>query len=298
MSNALVDALIVGVPKAGTTWLASVLDQHPEITISDPKEPNIVASHKGTFFRNEKEPNWDRYEKCFGNEGLRIDASIHAFACPLAPKRFSEKVGNLKLILCLREPVGRAFSHWQMVLDTGADKRNDADWSEFAEAWKDERLNCDSLYSRAMKNWLEYYSLDDFLIVDSDRMRTDAETVLNEVEGFLNIENFEFDLDYAKDANSASDRRPMTFFGKLMKTCLSLIPKFIKRPIVNRLQEKGVNIYAAPVLSRTPPNRILDDSIYELCSERLTSELIEFGQLTGFDTSEWVKVIEDRSSKS
>ena len=44
-----VGAFLLGAPKCGTTWLAEVLMQHPEICVSDPKEPNIVATHKGTF---------------------------------------------------------------------------------------------------------------------------------------------------------------------------------------------------------------------------------------------------------
>ena len=48
-----VDAFIIGVPKAGTTWLANVISQNPGIILSDPKEPNIVASHQGTFGRDD-----------------------------------------------------------------------------------------------------------------------------------------------------------------------------------------------------------------------------------------------------
>ncbi|MBR40512.1 MAG: hypothetical protein CMA89_01290 [Euryarchaeota archaeon] len=42
-----VDVFLIGVPKAGTTWLSNILNQHPEICLSDPKEPNFVATHKG-----------------------------------------------------------------------------------------------------------------------------------------------------------------------------------------------------------------------------------------------------------
>ena len=41
--------------------LAEILTQHPEICVSDPKEPNIVASHKGTFGRDDSEPDWVEY---------------------------------------------------------------------------------------------------------------------------------------------------------------------------------------------------------------------------------------------
>ena len=52
-----VGAFLLGAPKSGTTWLASALEQHPEICVSDPKEPNEVATHKGTFGRDAGEPN-------------------------------------------------------------------------------------------------------------------------------------------------------------------------------------------------------------------------------------------------
>ena len=95
-----IDAFIVGVPKAGTTWLANTMSQHSQIQISDPKEPNIISSHKGTFDRILREPNWLDYENCFTKNGLRIDASVHTFACPLSPKRIFNKIPDMKFILC------------------------------------------------------------------------------------------------------------------------------------------------------------------------------------------------------
>jgi len=47
-----VGAFLLGAPKSGTTWLASALEQHPGICVSNPKEPNEVATHKGTFDRD------------------------------------------------------------------------------------------------------------------------------------------------------------------------------------------------------------------------------------------------------
>ena len=94
-----IDAFIVGVPKAGTTWLANTLSQHPDIQLSNPKEPNIVSSHKGTFDRITKEPDWSDYDNCFTRPGLRIDASVHTFACPLSPERIFRKIPNMKFIL-------------------------------------------------------------------------------------------------------------------------------------------------------------------------------------------------------
>ena len=54
---------------------------------SNPKEPNLVASHKGTFVRDDVEPNWSEYDSFFSGSGLRMDASVHTFGCPIAPTR-------------------------------------------------------------------------------------------------------------------------------------------------------------------------------------------------------------------
>ena len=70
------DALIVGVPKAGTTWLANVLSQNPKIILSEPKEPNVIASHKGTFGRDTMNPDWSKYDDYFNGRVNTTPANV------------------------------------------------------------------------------------------------------------------------------------------------------------------------------------------------------------------------------
>ena len=95
----------------------------------------------------------------------------------------------MKFILCIREPVSRTFSHWNMVIDTRADIRNSTNWSEFSIAWEDDRLRDDTLYGKSMKRWLEYFTLENFLIVDSARMKLEPILVLDEIKNFLGLES-------------------------------------------------------------------------------------------------------------
>jgi len=233
-----VGAFLLGAPKCGTTWLAEVLTQHPEICVSNPKEPNIVASHKGTFGRDDSEPDWADYANCFNGDGLRIDCSVHAMACPIAPSRVANNWPNARLIICLREPVSRTVSHWNMVLDTKEDKENGADWSDFSSAWEDSRLSDDTLYGAAVARWLEHFEKDSILLIEANRMRHDASMVLEEVCNHLSISSHTFDFDSVHNANTAADRRPMTVFGRLFRFTVSLLPGFIKGPIVRRLQTR------------------------------------------------------------
>ena len=283
-----VGAFLLGAPKAGTTWLADALSQHPGICVSDPKEPNIVATHKGTFPRDNSPPDWRAYAGCFVEEGLRIDCSIHALACPIAPQRVRENWPNVKLIVSLREPVSRTVSHWNMITETEEDKMNDEDWGDFEVAWADTRLRCDTLYGSSVSRWLEYFDLDSILIIEAKRMRKEPLGVLKEICEHIGVDDYAFNLEMVHNANVASDRRPITLFGRLFRGVASLLPNFVKGPIVKRLQRKGVNVYKMPMLSsKAPEKREITDEQRLLLSESVNADLALLEELTGFSNSDW-----------
>ncbi len=283
-----VGAFLLGAPKAGTTWLADALSQHPDICVSQPKEPDIIATHKGTFSRDLASPNWKLYSDCFQKEGVRIDCSVHALACPIAPQRISKNWPGAKLIVCLREPVSRTVSHWNMITETEEDKMNDEDWSDFEKAWSDSRLYCDTLYGSSISKWLEFFDLDSLLIIEAKRMRGESLRILEEVCEHIGVSDFSFNLDKVHNTNSASERRPITIFGRLFRGLAGLLPGFVKRPIVKRLQKRGVDVYKMPLLSsKVPEKREITDSQRLLMAEMVNTDLALLEELTGFSNSDW-----------
>jgi hypothetical protein len=301
-SDRIIDthAFLIGVPKAGTTWLANTLSQNPEICLSDPKEPNIITSHKGTFRRSTLEPNWSEYFQYFKGAGLKLDASIHTFSCPISAARISEKFENPKFILSLREPVSRSFSHWSMITDTGEDQKWGVDWSDFEVAWADARLKQESFYAESMIRWLEHFQLSDFFIFDSDRLRQAPEEVLAEIDKFLGLPRYEYSIDLVSHSNSAKRRRRITPFGKFIKTIFSLVPNFVKAPGVNYLRARDVNIYSLPILSgkrKTNERKKLSGFHYSICVEDICKDLEKFSKITNFSTNEWIKAISELAEK-
>jgi len=283
-----VGAFLLGAPKCGTTWLADVLSQHPEICISDPKEPNIVASHKGTFGRDDSEPDWEAYTNCFKGDGLRIDCSVHAMACPIAPSRIANNWPDARLIICLREPVSRTVSHWNMVLDTKEDQENGSDWGVFEKAWADPRLSDDTLYGAAISRWLEQFDRDSILLIEANRMRYNASEVLEDVCNHLSVPSHSFNFNLVKNANTAADRRPITVFGRMFRFTAGLLPGFIKAPIVRGLQSRGINVYKLPVLSaKSASKRGITEEQRALLAPDINADLELLEDSMGFDCSKW-----------
>src|SRR6266480_7948081 len=106
----LPDFLILGAQKAGTTALYAYLRQHPEITGPSWKEVSFFDRHyaRGEAWYRGNFPNSLR-----ARGKLVGEASPSYLFHPLAPERVAGLVPEAKLIALVRNPVDRAYSHYQ-----------------------------------------------------------------------------------------------------------------------------------------------------------------------------------------
>lgn len=145
--------LIVGAAKAGTTALYYYLKQHPEIGFPDLKEPKYFSSsqlefpHNGTGDASVDKyaiKNWNEYLSLFeklGDKKLIGEASpdylfYHSQTAPL----IKEKLGDIPIIIILRNPVKRAFSAYSYL------KRDSREKLDFSNALISE-------VKRTKENW-------------------------------------------------------------------------------------------------------------------------------------------------
>jgi hypothetical protein len=129
-------------------------------------------------------------------------------------------------------------------------------------------------------------------------MRSEPIEVVREVEGFLGIDEWDYDVKMGRHANSASSNRKTTVVGAIVMFGFSLIPRFVKSPIVKFLQRRDWNIYRLPILSTEEGYVPLGDQHYLTCGEELCEEIALFGSLTGFDHSNWESQIRGRMGVS
>tara|TARA_Y100000746_G_C15451485_1_gene427362 strand:- start:1071 stop:1928 length:858 start_codon:yes stop_codon:yes gene_type:complete len=116
----IVDFFIVGAPKAGTTSLYEYLKQHSVICMSTIKEPDFFT--KDELLKNPlyygKNPieNIEDYHDLFDDSNCQIrgEASVSYLFYPLVAKKIKQYNTNAKIIIMLRNPVDRAFSHYLM----------------------------------------------------------------------------------------------------------------------------------------------------------------------------------------
>ena len=102
------DFFILGAAKCGTSTVHYWLSQHPEICMSEPKEPYFFTSD----FELGPEHYWKTYFSHWKGERLIGDASHRNLYHSHVAERIRSVSPHAKFLVLLREPVERAWSHW------------------------------------------------------------------------------------------------------------------------------------------------------------------------------------------
>ncbi|MDB9525074.1 sulfotransferase domain-containing protein [Oscillatoria sp. CS-180] len=208
----LPDFLVIGVVKGGTTSLYKYLIQHPQIISSLKKEVHYF-NHENYKSRN---VGWYRTHFPLKNfiapsRILTGEASPSYFHNPEGPDRVHALLPDTKLVLLLRNPIDRAYSHYSMNRKNRR-KRGLEEPPSFAEIVRREMailrekrpptptvdhlnpLGCcyvsSGIYVYSLQNWLQQFDLENVLILHSQDLFDTPEKVTNQVYRFLNLPQY------------------------------------------------------------------------------------------------------------
>lgn len=197
--NRKVDFVIAGTHKGGTTALDRYLRRHPEICMANLKEAHYFDDDS-KFARNK--PNYSIYHSYFSpGPGQRVigeSTPIYMFWDSAIP-RIAEYNPAMKIILCLRDPVLRAYSHWNMAKQLGNETLSftDAVREENARRAKSSGKQqrkysyiARSLYGGQVARILDFFPRDQLIIIRSNELRNEANLALCKVTEFLGVGEF------------------------------------------------------------------------------------------------------------
>jgi hypothetical protein len=208
----LPDFLIIGAQKAGTSSLYAYLVQHPQILSAARKEVHYFSTEydRGAAWYRQQFPRTAKINnrsRRLGKPVLTGEASPYYLFHPHAPQRIAKLLPDVKLILLLRDPVSRAYSHYRHEVKLRTETL------PFAEAIKreseridealrqmraDERVNSFAhqhysyvsrgAYIDQLLAFERHFSRDRMFISTSDEFFNDPQTVYGQVLGFLGVD--------------------------------------------------------------------------------------------------------------
>jgi len=189
---------IVGAPKAGTTSLYHYLSQVPEIYMSKVKEPNFF-SVKTVGEKHPVKPIRDKkkYLHLFA-EGKNFkyigEASPTYLDDPEAALLIHQVSPKSKIIICLREPVERAYSQYLMLQGLGRSNLNFREQLQ-KELIKNPEINLPNLrlqagfYSKWITIYLNIFEKNQVKILIFEEFIQNPKQTIEEILCFLNLNN-------------------------------------------------------------------------------------------------------------
>jgi len=201
-ARVLPDFLVLGTMRGGTSSLYRYLSSHPDVAPSLRKETEYFTLERG---RGE---NWYRahftlsaraaaHRYRTGHQLRAFEATPYYLADPGAPVRAAALVPSARLVVLLREPVARAYSHYQHMVRLGFETMS------FDEAIKCEpdRITASDkahhrfsylsrgLYAEQIERWLDHFPRSQLLVLSSEDLYAHTAEVYGELLDFLGLDH-------------------------------------------------------------------------------------------------------------
>lgn len=269
------DFLYIGPDKSGSSWIHSVLLQHPECFVPDCKDIYYFDKyyHKGI--------------KWYSGYFDVIDPSIKAIGelshdylfSKEAAKRIANDLPNVKMFVCLRNPVERSFSHYLYLVRSGITAQS------FGDALKSfPEIIENSLYFKHLATYYENFNSDQIKILWFDDLKEDAIRFAKEMFDYLNL-SFVEGIDYDKKIRVAS--KPRVFvLAKLMKFGAGIARDMGFAGLVGKIKHSKVAGLLYKEYKNDKPRMSLEDKLFLI--ECFRDDVQQLEKLTNKDLVEWL----------
>lgn len=173
---------VIGINKAGTSWLYYLLDKHPDIYMSDVKEL--------FFFGTEQEgpTDLDTYHRHFEFNGAYSyygEASPLYYQDPTVASDIKSYNPDAKLLAIVRDPIQRARSQFQYHKQLGIVEEGAT--LDDVLSTRPRSYLANSHYEETLPAFEEQFGPNQFKIVSLEEGKTDPETFWTDLLSFLDL---------------------------------------------------------------------------------------------------------------
>lgn len=247
-----INLFIVGAVKSGTTSLYHYLKQHNSVFFPLVKEPNYYSDinseekhvyqkpKPNKFYHNKIINNKEDYFSLYkGSEDYTIvgDASPSYLWDTNSAARIKKDFPNAKIIIILRNPAQRAFSHYLMNLRSGLEKEEDfltallRDEKNKHQIWGDNKsmlYTSLGMYSSQVQSYYDHFEKKDIKVLIYEDFYENVESGISKLFEFLEIPDIQshtLNLDGSYNVYKSPKNKLAKFFISNKKR-LNLVRKF------------------------------------------------------------------------
>lgn len=173
------DFLYIGPDKSGSTWFYKLLSAHPDCFV--PVLKDIY------YFDRYYQKGWKWYSDFFSEVPEQItcrgELSHDYLFSPEAAQRIQNDIPDVKLISFLRNPVERAYSHYQYLVTTGITRK------PFEEALQEiPRIIDNGMYGKHLSVYFDLFPREQLGVFNFSDLKVDNQRFAQQILAFLDLE--------------------------------------------------------------------------------------------------------------
>ncbi len=218
--------LFIGPDKSGSSWIYSIMGQHPDCYVPQCKDIYFFDRHYGrgldwyfSFFK--EAPDTAKALGELSHDYLFSRAAAH---------RIHGDLPGVKLITCLRNPVERTFSHYLYLIRSGLTR---LPFDQALDAFPE--LMHNSSYDRHIACYMDRFGPDRLKVVWFDHLKKDPTAFAREIFTFLELSTPDH-IEYGKKVLPASKPR-LFWLARAAKTGANLARTLRLETLVGRLKQ-------------------------------------------------------------
>ncbi|MAM89339.1 MAG: hypothetical protein CME36_18720 [unclassified Hahellaceae] len=278
----------IGVTKGGSSWLADMLAAHPQICLSEPKEVryfNSLASpgNEGANPQRQQSLHW--YHQHFSHcsaDAIRGEYTPLYIADPDAIDNILDYNPEIKLLICLRDPLERLVSHYRM----NHDYIGIAKGSIEEEIRSDGRYLEQGLYGEQIERLYKRCDRSQVLLFFMDDIRKDRAGTVARMYEFLGVDARFVPAGLERKSNAAKKAR-FPWVGRF----LFLLPRALVAMKMNWLLValRKINLHKVllGLLTKESAKLELSADFKARIRDYYREDVIKLENLTGRDLSRW-----------
>ncbi|HEU5434177.1 MAG TPA: sulfotransferase domain-containing protein, partial [Thermomicrobiales bacterium] len=200
------DFIIIGAQRGGTTGFHQALAQHPRVVPAATKELHFfdVLFDRGSGWY------WRQFPAALPDDAITGEATPYYLFHPHAARRAAAVAPEARLIVLLRDPVERAWSHYHLSRSQGLEPLSFAEAVEREPerlAGEREQMLADERYysfahqhyaylergryAEQLEEWFRHFPREQFLILASERFYADPAGSIRQAASFLGLPPFD-----------------------------------------------------------------------------------------------------------
>lgn len=271
----------IGAPRCGTTWIAKCIQSHPELYIPE----GYKELH---FFDGEHyDRGLDWYESFFSN--AKSHQKVGEFTPrylreEMAPELIYKHYPHVKLLVCLRNPIDRAFSHYRYLR-----KFSDISPSFYKALFDDRyRILASGLFGEQLERYLHYFPKEQMLILYHDDFSRVQDKVIKELYTFLNVDSMFTPEEMTERINPSQNVKLKGVTFLVMRTKKLIMPMPVVRKIfkIMGFYKLGQIINKLNISSESFPVEVDPESMKYIKNFYL-KDIVKLESLLEVDLSSW-----------